>query len=118
MSFIARVTGGVGVTCSSCQSTASLSVRLGATVRQGIGRHFGSLIQGCWPTTVLAHNMISSRDWAIGPLTLFTASWPASPERVWKFGNRPDEGLMVKIPVHAAGIRREPPINERREVSW
>jgi hypothetical protein len=94
----------------SSHITASLSFCLILTERHGIGRHFGSCIQGSNPTTVFENNKTSSSVLPIGPLTLFTASCPARPERAPKVGNRPNDGRRVKIPVHAAGIRREPPI--------
>ena len=93
----------------SSHITASLSFCLILTERHGIGRHFGSCVQGSSPTTVFENNKMSSSVLPIGPLTLFTASCPARPERAPKVGNRPNDGRRVKIPVHAAGIRREPP---------
>lgn len=43
----------------------------------------------------------------MGPLTLVTDSCPARPDLVLKLGKRPKEGFRVKIPVSAAGIRRD-----------
>lgn len=58
---------------------------------------------------VLDQRTISSRVLAIGPLTPIMDSWPSRQAREWKLGKRPAEARMVKVPVQAAGIRREPP---------
>lgn len=47
---------------------------------------------------------------ANGPLTLRTDSCPASPDFVRTLGKRPKEGRRAKIPVQAAGMRRDPPV--------
>ena len=74
-----------------------------------MGKHFGSASHGSAPTTVFAKSSISSMERASGPFTLFTASWPAKPLLEPPVGKRPNEGLRVKSPVQAAGIRTDPP---------
>jgi len=54
---------------------------------------------------------MSSSVRAIGPLTELTASCPASPDLALAVGNRPNEGRKVNMPVQAAGMRKEPPID-------
>jgi hypothetical protein len=68
---------------------------------------------------------MSSRLRAMGPFTELTASCPDKPDVISRaflnkakeflpdlanaVGNRPKDGRKVKIPVQAAGIRKEPP---------
>jgi len=99
-------------TMPSFQMTPNRSFLPTSTERQGIGRHLGSDFQGSAPTTFFAKNSMSSRLRAMGPLTELTASCPANPLFARAVGKRPKEGLKVKIPVQAAGIRREPPIDQ------
>jgi hypothetical protein len=123
----ARCTGGVGLrycdqlrsrnpianlsytTMPSFQMTPNRNFLPTSTERQGIGKHFGSSFQGSVSTTFFAKNSMSSRLRAIGPLTELTASCPDKPLFANAVGNRPKDGLKVKMPVQAAGIRREPP---------
>ena len=93
----------------SFQMTPNRNFLPTSTERHGIGRHLGSDFQGSAPTTFFAKNSMSSRLRAIGPLTELTASCPASPLFARAVGKRPKEGLKVKMPVQAAGIRKEPP---------
>lgn len=93
----------------SFQMTPNRNFLSTLTERQGIGRHLGSDFQGSAPTTFFAKNSMSSRLRAMGPLTELTASCPANPLLARAVGKRPKEGLKVKMPVQAAGIRREPP---------
>jgi hypothetical protein len=97
-------------TMPSFQITPSRNLWPILTERHGIGKHFGSSSHGSAPTTFFAKNSISSRLRAIGPLTELTASWPANADLALAVGKRPNEGLRVYMPVHAAGIRRDPPI--------
>jgi hypothetical protein len=76
-----------------------------------MGRHFASTCHGSKSTTAFAHSRISSRVFAMGPLTLITASWPARPDAHRCVVNLPKDGRRVNMPVHAAGIRRLPPIS-------
>jgi hypothetical protein len=109
VSSSARRTGGVGKTIPSFHMTPNFSFCFCSTGRHGIGRHRGSCSQGSNPTIVLEKVMISLSERAMGPLTLWTASWPANPLFALNVGKRPKDGRNVKMPVHAAGIRSEPP---------
>jgi hypothetical protein len=71
----------------------------------------GSTNHGFASMIALEYIVMSSRDFDIGPFTLFTASWPARPDRHRCVVNLPCDGRRVKIPVHAAGIRRLPPMS-------
>jgi hypothetical protein len=105
----ARVTGGVGRHIPSFQSTAIFSFFFASTGRHGMGSTLGSSSQGCESTIAFEYMVMSSRVFAIGPLTLATASWPARPDVQRCVVKRPKDGRMVKMPVHEAGIRSEPP---------
>ena len=96
-------------TMPSFQMTPSRNLQPTSTERHGIGRHLGSSFQGSVSTTFFAKNSMSLRLRAMGPFTELTASCPANPLFASAVGNLPKDGLKVKIPVQAAGIRREPP---------
>jgi hypothetical protein len=96
-------------TMPSFQMTPNRNFLPTSTERQGIGKHFGSSVHGSVPTTFFAKKSMSSRLRAMGPFTELTASCPAKPLFANAVGKRPKDGRKVKMPVQAAGIRREPP---------
>src|SRR4051794_28527871 len=98
------------MTIPSCHRIPILSFFGSSISRQGIGTHFGSTSHGSESITVFENNLMSFKSLDIGPLTLTPASCPAIPDLVSKCGNLPKDGRRVKIPQHAAGIRKEPPI--------
>lgn len=109
----ARVTGGVGMQIPSFHSTATLSFLLMSTCRHGIGSIFGSTSHGFASTIAFEYIVMSSSVFPIGPFTLCTASWPARPDLHRCVVKRPKDGRSVKIPVHAAGIRKLPPCKKK-----
>jgi len=89
----------------------NLSFPLGRVLRtslspfQGIGRHWGSSLQGSLFTTALANNSREEKSKDIGPLTDLTASWPASAVLALWVGNLPKEGFREYRAVKPEGIR-------------
>jgi hypothetical protein len=119
----ARSTGGVGRRCPlsrirPCpQSPCTLEARGRAeyspnasflpdtsTFRQGIGNTFGSRSHGLVDDTACANSSSESRSFAMGPLTLLTASCPGSPALAPSVGKRPNDGLSEYSPQKDAGM--------------